>query len=380
MSDRYRIISADSHVSIPNELVQAHLPKQLKERFAETEAAYAAQMLEAKPQKVKQNELKEQRAAEPLMAAMASLPNMGKGAPWPAAGRAGGHDPLERLKDMDIDGVEAEILYVGAGGAEFARLAPPERMDATRAVNSAAMEWASVDPKRLMPVYILPIDDVGLAVKELERVVAEHGKAVQLPVLPREQGLPPYWDATYDALWEALSDVGVPISMHVGSNSYLFGQVLPEDPTPFKGIFQCLPPIHMSELVADWIISGVLERWPDLRVVFVEAGIGWIPYFLERLDNMADMHGWNTFPAKAITEKPSFYWYRNMAATFETDHVGMRLLDLIGYENLMWATDYPHPDSTWPRSQEVLQEHFANLDRDKVELIASENATRIYKL
>jgi uncharacterized protein len=380
MAERYRIISADSHVSIPSGLVQTHLPRKIQEKVAEAEAAYAAQMLEAKPQKVKQNESSEQRAQERVKAAMASMPNMGKGAPWPAAGRAGGHDPVERLKDMDIDGVEAEILYVGAGGAQFAGLTPSERMEATRAVNSAAMEWASIDPKRLMPVYILPIDDVQLAVKELDRVVAEHGKAVQLPLLPREQGLPPYWDTIYDPLWDALSDHGVPISMHVGGNSYLFSQVLPEDATPFKGIFQCLPPIHMSELIADWIISGVLERFPSLRVVFVEAGIGWIPYFLERLDTMAEMHGWDTFPAKAIREKPSFYWYRNMAATFETDHVGMRLLDLIGYENLMWATDYPHPDSTWPRSQEVLQEHFAGLDRDKVELIASGNVTRIYKL
>jgi predicted TIM-barrel fold metal-dependent hydrolase len=315
-----------------------------------------------------------------MLAMMKSLPNMGKGAPWPAAGRPGGHDPVERLNDMDIDGVEAEILYVGAGGAQFAGLSPKERMEANRAVNSAAIEWASIDPKRLMPVYILPVDDVGLAVKELERVVAEHGKAVQLPLLPREQGLPPYWDASYDPLWEAIGASGVPISMHVGGNGYLFGQVLPEDPTPFKGIFQCLPPLHMSELVADWIISGLLERWPDLRVVFVESGIGWIPYFLERLDNMAGMHGWDTFPEKAIKEKPSFYWYRNMAATFETDRVGMRLLDLIGYENLMWATDYPHPDSTWPRSHDVLEEHFAGLDRSQVEQIASGNVTRIYKL
>jgi predicted TIM-barrel fold metal-dependent hydrolase len=370
MVERHRIISADSHVSIPKERVYAHLPARLRDTVREAEAAYAAQQLAAKPQKAKQ--------AEAI--AMANLPNMGKGAPWPAAGRAGESDAVGRLKDMDVDGVEAEILYVGAGGAQFAGLEPKERIEANRAVNSAAIEWASVDPKRLMPVYLLPIDDPKLAVEELDRVVAEHGKAVQLPLLPREQGLPPYWHTAYDPLWEALSHHGVPISMHVGGNSYLFGEVLAEDPTPFKGIFQCLPPIHMSELIADWIVPGVLERWPDLRVVFVEAGVGWIPYFLERLDNMAESHGWDTFPAKAIKEKPSFYWHRNMAATFETDHVGMRLLDLIGYENLMFATDYPHPDSTWPDSQQVLQSHLASLDRDKVELIASGNVSRIYKL
>ena len=373
MSDQIRIVSADSHVTIPKERVYDHLPAKLKEKVEAAEAGYAAQMLEAKPQKKKQAELKQQRVT-------AAMPNMGKGAPWPAAGRAGEHDAAERLKDMDLDGVEAEILYVGSGGASFASLAPAERTEATRAVNSAAIEWASIDPKRLMPVYQLPVNDIPAAVREVERVVAEHGKAVQLPLVPREVGAPPYWDDAYSPLWEILTDTGVPISMHVGGNNYLMQDVMAEDPTPYKGIFQSLPPIAMAECIADWIVSGALERWPGLRVVLVEAGIGWIPYYLERLDTMVTNHGWETYPEHAIKELPSFYWHRNMAATFEQDQTGMRLLDLIGVENLMWATDYPHPDSTWPRSREVLHEHFKDLPRDDVELIASGNVTRLYRL
>jgi predicted TIM-barrel fold metal-dependent hydrolase len=114
--------------------------------------------------------------------------------------------------------------------------------------------------------------------------------------------------------------------------------------------------------------------------VLVEAGIGWIPYYLERLDTMVTNHGWDTFPGKVIKEKPSFYWRRNMAATFEQDLIGVRNRYEIGIENLMWATDYPHPDSTWPRSQEVLKEHFDGVPADEVELIAAGNATRIYRL
>jgi predicted TIM-barrel fold metal-dependent hydrolase len=378
MADHIRIISADSHVTIPNERVYAHLPSKLRDRVAEVEKAYAAQQLAAKPQKAAQAELKKERAA--MTDVMAQMPTMGKGAPWPAAGRPGESDAVERLKDMDIDGVEAEILYVGAGGASFMALSPEERVEANRAVNTASIEWASVDPKRLMPVYILPINDIKASVREVERVVAEHGKAVQVPLIPREQGAPPYWDEYYNPLWEILSDTGVPISQHVGGSSYLMGGVLPEDPTPYKGIFQSLPPIFMAECVADWTVSGVLEKWPQLKVVLVEAGIGWIPYFLERLDTMVSNHGWNTFPTNAISEKPSFYWKRNMAATFEQDLAGIRLLDLIGVENLMWATDYPHPDSTWPRSREVLENHFKNVSRDDVELIASGNVTRLYNL
>jgi predicted TIM-barrel fold metal-dependent hydrolase len=373
MSDRIRIISADSHVTIPNEQVHAHMSSKLREKVVAAEAEFMAMMLAAKPQKANQAKLKEGRAAT-------GMPNMGDGAPWPAAGRAGDHDAVERLKDMDIDGVEAEILYVGSGGASFGALTPEERVEATRAVNSAAIEWASIDPKRLMPVYILPVDDIAASVKEVERVVAEHGKAVQIPLLPREVGALPYWDTAYDPLWEALSDTGVPISQHVGASRYLLQDVMAEDPTPYKGILQSLPPMFMAECVADWTITGVLERWPDLRIVLVEAGIGWIPYYLERLDTMVENHGWRTFADHAIKEMPSFYWHRNMAATFEQDQVGMRLLDLIGIDNLMWATDYPHPDSTWPRSQEVLTEHFQDLPRDQVEMIASGNVTRTYKL
>ena len=365
MAERYRIVSADSHVTIPREMVLEHLPKRLHEPLAAAEAEFFARMMAAKPQKERQKQA-------------LAFPNMGKGAPWPAAGRAGEHDAVERLKDMDVDGVEAEILYVGAGGAAYYALGA-DHIEAFRAANSAAIEWASIDPKRLMPVYILPIADVSVAVKEVERIVAEHAKAVQLPLIPREQGCPPYWDASYDPLWEILSDTGLPISQHVGSNSYL-NEILGEDPTPFKGIMQSLPPIFMAECVADWTVSGVLERWPDLKVVLVESGIGWIPYYLERLDTMVDNHGWDTFPEKVITEKPSFYWHRNMAATFEQDVVGVRNRDAIGVENLMWATDYPHPDSTWPRSQQVLHEHFEGVPADEIEMIAAGNATRIYNL
>ncbi len=378
MGEQFRIISADSHVTIPADLVHQHLPAALSAKVSEAEAALAARMLEAKPQKVKQAELKKERQAQGLGAGM---PNFGKGAPWPAAGREGDHDPVARLTDMDVDTVEAEILYVGAPGlAAAAALAPAERVQVTKAVNSAAMQWASIDPKRLMPVYSLPINDVAASVAEVERIVAENGKAVQVPLVPREMGAAPYWDASYDPLWAILSETGVPLSQHVGASTYLMAQVMPEDPTPFKGIFQSLPPIFMAECLAGWTVSGVLERFPDLRVVLVEAGIGWIPYFLERLDTMVDNHGWDTFPEKAISEKPSFYWYRNMAATFEQDLVGVQLLDKVGVDNLMWATDYPHPDSTWPNSREILETHFSNLPADHVEKIASGNVTRLYHL
>src|SRR5215217_1945168 len=123
MPERYRIISADSHLTLPKELVYTHLPPTLRDEVEAAESAYAAQMLAAKPHKAKQAELKKGRAPE-------GLPNMGKGAPWPAAGRAGESNAEARIADMDIDGVEAEILYVGSGGASFASLTPSSRVEA----------------------------------------------------------------------------------------------------------------------------------------------------------------------------------------------------------------------------------------------------------
>ena len=137
-------------------------------------------------------------------AATAPMPNMGAGAPWEAAGREGEHDPIERLKDMDTDGVDAEVLYMGSGGEAFYGVPREYLVDVFRAHNTAAIEFASVDPKRLIPVYTIPIIDVDLAVQEVERIALEGARAVQIPLSPWDMGLDPYWDEVYDPLWDVL--------------------------------------------------------------------------------------------------------------------------------------------------------------------------------
>jgi uncharacterized protein len=374
MADVVRIISADSHVDIEEARVLANLPDRYHQDFRDCRLRMFQRMTEQKPHKLRKQAADQQETHTPP----GLVP---RERPWEAAGRPGARDPVARLEDMDIDRVEAEVLYTdAAAGASFYEMADPAgTLAAFQAFNSAAVEFASHDPKRLLPVYLVPIHDIVAAVAEVSRLAAEGARAVHVPLYPVDLGFAPYWDRVYDPLWSAIAEQDLVVSQHVGALDYLTTVVAAHDPTPVKGIFQSLPPIFMAESLAGWIVSGVFERHPRLRVVLVEAGLGWIPYMLDRLDRMQHRHGWQHFDMP-IKEMPSSYWRRNMAATFEEDELGIFLRDRIGVENLMWATDYPHPDSTWPESQQVIARHFAHVPADEMRSIVGGNAARLYGL
>lgn len=343
------IISADSHVLIRDERVLAHLPAKYHDAWSSVAAAVeaASAKLEKKTQQ------------------------------WPAFGRAGEWDPAERLKDMDTDGVDAEVLYSDtAAGGRFYRLAPDECFSVFQAYNSAALEFASVDPKRLLAVYLLPLHDIELAIVEVQRIANEGGKAIQIPLYPTESKLPAYYDSSYDRLWSAIEEIGIPVSMHVVPPT---GRGLGRDPTPAKGIYQSVPPIFMAQPLCELIVSGVFVRHPKLKIVFVESGLTWIAFMLDRLDQVSVRSRWAERDMP-LTEKPSFYWHRNMAATFQDDPIGLRLRDVLGIENLLWASDYPHSDTTWPDSQQVIEHQLAPCSPDERAKVLYDNAKRLYEL
>ena len=355
-----RIISADSHVAIQDASVISHLQEKYHEDYKKARMEYMQRMLK----KVKKPGQE--------------IPVMSQDRPWEAAGRPGEHDPVERLKDMDIDQVEAEVLYTDVEvGTGYYNMADGGRLAAFQAFNNAALGFAARDPKRLLPVYIIPIADVEESVGEAERLAKAGAKAFMLPLYPTDLGLPPYFDKCYDPLWSVIQEAGIPISQHVGANDALW-RIFQYDNTPAQGIFQSLPPIFMAEVLANWIVGGVFERFPGLKVVLVEAGLGWIPFFIGRLDNMKKRHGWDHYGM--LKEKPSFYWHQNMFATFEEDTFGVDQRHRLGVENLMWASDYPHPDSTWPDSQKVLETHFSDVRIEEARLMIGGNAARIYGL
>lgn len=304
-----RLISADSHVKISHDQVKAHLPVRFHGAYDEAAAGYDARM---------------SRGTGAVNRAGAAG-NGPKKAPAPIAAsnsvftREGYWNPVERLKDMDTDGVAVEVIYSEVSAFRYLSDVKEGLAETVRAFNDTLHEFAAVDPARLIVSYQIPIHDIEIAVAEVERVVELGGKSLQLPVFPAELGLPDYYDNRYEPLLSAIQRSGLPICCHIGLKTTL-DDVARRDPTPNKGVMVPLTPLMTAEALGMWILGGVLERFPDLKLVFVEPGLGWVPWWLEVVDDMATRQGYK-FPA--ISQLPSTYFHRNVYLTFIDEHYGL---------------------------------------------------------
>src|SRR5262245_32483932 len=292
--DSQRIISADSHVSIPGELFEQFLPGRYR--------GNAPNLIGSSLSSRQKAQLGAELAGGPV-ARLADAMRLATSEGRPL-GRVGGFDARERLRDMDQDGVDAEVLY-GLLGGYYDRKDLGERGAHVRAYNDALWEWCSADRRRLIPVGELPIDPVELGVEELQRIARLGYRTAMIPVFPEMLGLPRYWDRVYDPLFAAAAELEFPLSVHVGQNAWT-EHVREVDPTPQMRCYMSLPPLAMAETLADFLLTDLCERHPGFKFVFVESGIGWIAYYLERLDTMFGRHGW----WKVSKELPSACWYR----------------------------------------------------------------------
>jgi predicted TIM-barrel fold metal-dependent hydrolase len=356
-----RLISADSHVKMSHEQVRQHLAREHHDAYDAASGAYEARMNRGTG------------AANRAGAAM----GQSIAARNAAFTRPGYWDPVERLRDMDADGVEAEVLYSEVSAFRYLSNVEGAVAEAVRAFNDALHDFASTDPKRLVVSYQIPIHDVDVAVAEVDRVVAMGGKSLQLPVFPNELGLPDYYDERYAPLLSRIEETGLPICCHIGLNTSL-DDLTRRDPTPNKGVMVPLTPLMTAEAFGMWIMGGVLERHPELKLVFVEPGIAWVAWWLDIVDDMVRRQGY-TFPA--ICAMPSEYFHRNVHLTFIDEGLGLhRMRDVIGVENIMWSTDFPHPVTSWPNSRTIVDQQFAGIPDDERDLILSGNAARVWSL
>ena len=280
--------------------------------------------------------------------------------------------PELRLLDQDRDGVVGEVVY-GILGAS-SRLEDAEVASACmRIYNDFAAEFTRAAPERFALIGCLPAATPEQAAGELRRCAGLGLAGGELPLRP---DMRPLWREEWEPLWQALADTGLPLHVHTIGGPRDLTWVEDGERHYLKWLATYLTSFQlgMAELMAAVIFGGALERHPDVKVVIGESGLGWIPYVLERMD-----YEWeDQFRGLELKMKPSEYWRRQMYATFQLDETGIALLDRIGEDNVMWGSDFPHPDGVWPDSREFIERQLGHLDPAVHRKLVYENAARLY--
>jgi predicted TIM-barrel fold metal-dependent hydrolase len=297
------------------------------------------------------------------------------------AARPSGWDPAERLKDQDIDGVAAEVLYTSLGMPLFSVPDPELQRACFKVYNDWLADFAAYDPRRLYPIALISLDDVADGVREMERCVKRGHRGVQIcgVALPER----PYFSPEYDPFWTAAQETQIPISLHLGT-----GRRSPRGggnrEMRLTGrdfmINTSLGPVHeIQRSLCSLIFGGVLERFPRLRIVSAENDSGWFPHMLYRIDHFYQKFG-TMSDEMALSMKPSDYVRRNVWVTFQDDMVGPMTWKMFGEDNYMWASDFPHSDSTWPHSLEVIARSFEGVPESVKRKIVYHNAAKLYRM
>jgi predicted TIM-barrel fold metal-dependent hydrolase len=287
-------------------------------------------------------------------------------------GRAGGWDPHTRIKDQDVDGVEAEVLYPTLCMGMFALQDAEFQKACFEAYNSWMADYCKPYPQRLVGLSLVPLADIDWAIKELKRNAQQGLKGALIwGVAPDER---PYSDPVYDPFWATAQELEMPLSLHIitGAKSGIQFD-FPKMLQLYTGL-----PASIQNTIATLVFSGVLERFPNLKFVSAENDIAWMPHFIARMDHAFERYG--KMVNCQLKLKPSEYFQRQIYGTFMDDAVGVANRNFIGVDNIMWSSDYPHSDSTWPHSQEVIAKDFAGVPEADKRKILVENAVRVYRL
>jgi predicted TIM-barrel fold metal-dependent hydrolase len=301
------------------------------------------------------------------------------------AARPSGWDPAERIKDQDIDGVRAEVLYTTLGMSLFGLHDADLQRACFRVYNDWVAEFAAYNRKRLHAIALISLEDIGEGVKELERAAKNGLKGAMIwGAPPREK---PYYLRDYDPLWAAAQELEMPLSLHVITGKRPLRsddekskerrpERRPDDPSFARGYMNVIHEVQRS--LTDIIFGGVPMRFPRIKIVSAENDTGWIAHYMYRLDHAFEKFG--ALMEMPLEMKPSEYVRRNVWATFQDDPIGPMLYKFFGEDNFMWASDFPHTDSTWPHSCEVIERDFAEVPEPVKRKMICENAARLYRI
>ena len=357
-----RIYSCDDHLDLwvlPRDLWEDRLPKHLRERGP----------------RVVQQEAGDWWVADGTTLGPSGPKMMGD---YSAITRAGipddgfrASDPALRLQDMERDGIYASVIY---GPSLFGLPIADQELKAACLVayNDWANDFNAHDRGRLSVLPVLPTHTVEAAVAELGRIAKLGHRGVILSIFELPTRVV---DPVWEPLWNAAASHAVPISFHLGAGTSML-RVAPRSWE--MAAFASVAPMQLDEALAAMVFSGALERNPGVRLVLAESGIGWLPYLVTRMDLEAQKHvpRAQDYRLRAL---PSEIFQRQVYATFEEEPLGPTLIPLLGADKFMWASDYPHPDSTFPRSREAIAEAFAGLGEEVRRKVTAENCAHLYR-
>ena len=293
--------------------------------------------------------------------------------------RPGGYIPEEHIKDMDIDGIDVSIVYPTVGLLLYSVPDGELLTSILRTYNDWVAEFCSAVPKRLKGIAMLNVDVVQEGVKELERCANLGFVGAMISIYPPEGRT--YDKPEYEPLWAAAQDLRMPISLHIATNRPGVGQEFQDLDTQRPSFISNADHwVRMS--LADIIFSGVFERYPKLQVGSVEQDLAWAPFFLNRIDYTYTQRAQEFLQGYRFKDGalPSDFFHNNVFLGFQEDALGIEMRYRIGVDQLLWGGDYPHTESTFPRSRQILEEILVDCTEEEKSKIAGGNAVRVYNL
>jgi len=382
MSGRPELIDADAHVNPPPTFWDDYLPSHLVSKAPKIEAGGPGEG---------HDWVVFEGTRKPL-GILAALGGR-KVEDYKAAGREselrrGSWEAASRLQDMETDGVDTAVLYgggpLGTGDNEL-------YLASFDAYNRWLADFCKHSPQRLVGVAYLPMQDVDQSVQMLKDAAKRGLKGVNIPAFPQSangisgggfaaqvlaltgdpDGPRQYDDPQFDPFWQAAVDHDMAVTIHLGVRVARPGQnrFLPN---------LVMTKVSMAEPIAIMIFGGVFERFPTLRFGSIESGVGWFAWMAEYMDAIwLNQRHWLK---NELKNPPSHYMDQNVYGSFIRDPTGVANFHKVGGRNIMWSTDYPHSETTWPNSQANLDKHFAGIPEADRRQIVCENARRFYAL
>ena len=290
----------------------------------------------------------------------------------------GGWDPKARIADQERDGIAAEFIYPTIGMVLCSHPDKDYKQACFWAYNRWLQEFVSGAPNRLYGLGQTAIRSIPEAIEDFRRFKEMGFKGVMMPGDPGTTE--DYDDPVYDPLWRAAVELDLPISFHILTASRDAQAMGPSGVTRGPRISGWSAVIRgCQDIIGMFIYGRVFERHPGLKLVCVEADAGWAPHFMYRMDHVYKRHrAW--LKCDEMPKLPSEYFKENVYLTFQDDWVAFNMTDMCNPRRLMWANDFPHSDSTWPWSQELLATHTKALSEEEKRWILRDNVKELYKL